>query len=120
MAKARTSTAPRGSVGLDLDGDFLAAVSVAEGRIQAAVSAELPEGVMHDGLSTPLVYLDDVHVPPLLRRLDAETRVTDVLDRWSAAIGTRKAAQVLAWLLRHDVVRTVSVSCGSSSINPRA
>ena len=49
MAKSRTNTGPRGSVGLDLDGDFLAAVTVADGRIQAAVSTELPEGVMRDG-----------------------------------------------------------------------
>ena len=39
----------KGSVGLDLDGDFLAAVTMADGRIQSAVSADLPEGAMHDG-----------------------------------------------------------------------
>jgi type IV pilus assembly protein PilM len=49
MAKSRSNPAPSGSVGLDLDGDFLAAVTVADGRIQSAVSAELPEGVMNDG-----------------------------------------------------------------------
>ena len=49
MAKSRSNNGPRGSVGLDLDGDFLAAVTVADGRIQSAVSAELPEGVMQDG-----------------------------------------------------------------------
>lgn len=49
MAKSRANTGPHGSVGLDLDGDFLAAVTVADGRIQTAVSAELPEGVMNEG-----------------------------------------------------------------------
>jgi len=49
MANSRSNTGPRGSVGLDLDGDFLAAVTVADGRIQSAVSSELPQGVMHDG-----------------------------------------------------------------------
>src|SRR5687768_301858 len=49
MAISRTNTGPRGSVGLDLDGDFLSAVVVAEGRISSAISAELPEGVMSDG-----------------------------------------------------------------------
>lgn len=49
MAKTRSNSGPRGSVGLDLDGDFLAAVAVADGRIQAAVSSDLPEGVMRDG-----------------------------------------------------------------------
>ena len=49
MAKTRSNNGPRGSVGLDLDGDFLAAVAVSDGRIQSAVSSELPEGVMQDG-----------------------------------------------------------------------
>jgi type IV pilus assembly protein PilM len=49
MAKTRTNTGPRGSVGLDLDGDFLAAVVASDGRIQSAMSAALPDGVMSDG-----------------------------------------------------------------------
>ena len=49
MAKTRSSSGPHGSVGLDIDGDFLAAVTVADGRIQSAVSSELPTGVMRDG-----------------------------------------------------------------------
>ena len=49
MAISRTNAGPRGSVGLDLDGDFLSAVVVADGRISSAMSAELPEGVMSDG-----------------------------------------------------------------------
>jgi type IV pilus assembly protein PilM len=49
MAITRTNNGPRGSVGLDLDGDFLAAVTTADGRIQSAMSAELPPGVMSDG-----------------------------------------------------------------------
>ena len=49
MAISRTTNGPRGSVGLDLDGDYLAAVVAAEGRIQTAISAELPDGVMSDG-----------------------------------------------------------------------
>jgi type IV pilus assembly protein PilM len=49
MAITRTNNGPRGSVGLDLDGDFLAAVVASDGRIQSAMSAELPQGVMSDG-----------------------------------------------------------------------
>lgn len=49
MAISRTVTPSRGSVGLDLEGDFLAAVAIADGRIQSAISADLPEGVMADG-----------------------------------------------------------------------
>jgi len=60
MAKSRTTTGPRGSVGLDLDGDFLAAVAVADGRIQTAVSAKLPEGVMLDGEVVDSEALGDV------------------------------------------------------------
>lgn len=39
----------RGSVGLDLDGDFLSIVHAGDGRIQSAVSHQLPEGVMNEG-----------------------------------------------------------------------
>jgi type IV pilus assembly protein PilM len=49
MATSASNSGPRGSVGLDLDGDFLSAVTVADGRIQSAISSDLPEGVMHDG-----------------------------------------------------------------------
>ena len=49
MAISRTNSGPRGSVGLDLDGDFLSVVVVSEGRISSALSAPLPEGVMSDG-----------------------------------------------------------------------
>src|ERR671935_915945 len=40
---------PRGSVGLDLDGGFVAAVQAQDGRISRAASAELPAGVITDG-----------------------------------------------------------------------
>ncbi|HEX4760501.1 MAG TPA: pilus assembly protein PilM [Thermoleophilaceae bacterium] len=37
------------SVGLDIDGRFLAAAQVKDGRLVRAISAELPEGVIKDG-----------------------------------------------------------------------
>src|SRR3954454_22426953 len=40
---------PRGSVGLDLDGAFVAAVQAQDGRICRAASMELPSGVITDG-----------------------------------------------------------------------
>jgi len=50
MASPRTKNGgPRGSVGLDLDGDFLSIVHAGDGRIQSAVSHQLPEGVMSEG-----------------------------------------------------------------------
>jgi type IV pilus assembly protein PilM len=39
----------RGSVGLDLDGAFVAAVQAHDGRISRAASMELPSGVISDG-----------------------------------------------------------------------
>ncbi len=60
MAIPRTNTGQRGSVGLDLDGDFLAAVVVADGRIHSALSAELPEGIMSDGEVVDSERLADV------------------------------------------------------------
>jgi type IV pilus assembly protein PilM len=49
MANSRSSQGPSGSVGLDIDGDFLSVVTVADGRIQSAISSDLPDGVMKDG-----------------------------------------------------------------------
>ena len=39
----------RGTVGLDIDGRFVAAVQASEGRIERVASVELPEGVVRDG-----------------------------------------------------------------------
>ncbi len=39
----------RGTVGLDIDGRYLAAVQVSDGRIEQAASTELPEGIVRDG-----------------------------------------------------------------------
>jgi type IV pilus assembly protein PilM len=41
--------AARNSVGLDLDGSYVAAVSVVDGVIQEAASADLPGGLIRDG-----------------------------------------------------------------------
>jgi type IV pilus assembly protein PilM len=40
---------PRGSVGLDLDGAFVAAIQAQDGRVSRAASMELPSGVITDG-----------------------------------------------------------------------
>jgi type IV pilus assembly protein PilM len=49
MALSLGKKNPRGSVGLDLDGAFVAAVQAHDGRISRAASAELPAGVITDG-----------------------------------------------------------------------
>jgi type IV pilus assembly protein PilM len=49
MALPIGNTSARGSVGLDIDGGFLAAVQVGNGRVERAVSTELPEGIVSAG-----------------------------------------------------------------------
>ena len=49
MALTLSKKNPRGIVGLDLDGAFLAAVQAGGGRISRAASTELPPGVITDG-----------------------------------------------------------------------
>ena len=49
MALTLSKKNPRGTVGLDLDGAFLAAVQAGGGRISRAASTELPDGVITDG-----------------------------------------------------------------------
>lgn len=49
MALSRGTTTPRGSVGLDIDGAFLAAVQVSGQAVARAVSADLAPGLVADG-----------------------------------------------------------------------
>jgi type IV pilus assembly protein PilM len=49
MALSLGKRTPRGSVGLDLDGGYVAAVRADSGRVLSAVSEELPEGLVKDG-----------------------------------------------------------------------
>lgn len=49
MALRLGKNGTRASVGLDLDGSYIAAVSVADGVIQQAASTDLPQGLMRDG-----------------------------------------------------------------------
>jgi type IV pilus assembly protein PilM len=49
----------RGIVGLDLDGEFIAAVQIGADGISNAVSAELPPGVITDGEVTDVPALSD-------------------------------------------------------------
>jgi len=49
MAISFRKNSARGTVGLDIDGRFLAAVQASNGRIDRAASVHLPEGVVRDG-----------------------------------------------------------------------
>jgi type IV pilus assembly protein PilM len=49
MALSLRKTSDRGSVGLDIDGRYLAAAQVDGGRLVRSASHELPEGVVADG-----------------------------------------------------------------------
>ena len=49
MALPSRNTSPRGTVGLDVDGRFLAAVEASPGRVERAVSTDLPDGMVSDG-----------------------------------------------------------------------
>src|SRR3954463_3232750 len=49
MALRLGNRAARGSVGLDLDGSYISAVSIDGGVIQDAASADLPAGLVRDG-----------------------------------------------------------------------
>src|SRR5215212_11745488 len=49
----------RGIVGLDLDGQFLAAVQVSSDGVSRAVSADLPPGVISDGEVTDVPALSE-------------------------------------------------------------
>jgi type IV pilus assembly protein PilM len=55
MALRLANRSARASVGLDLDGSYLSAVSIAGGVIQKAASVDMPAGLLRDG------EVEDVH-----------------------------------------------------------
>src|SRR5690242_11856173 len=57
MALTLSRKNPRGSVGLDLDGAFVAAVQTSSGRISRAESLDLPSGLITDGEVTDVERL---------------------------------------------------------------
>jgi type IV pilus assembly protein PilM len=59
MAIALRKNSNRGIVGLDLDGQFIAAVQTTAGGISRAVSQDLPPGVITDGEVTDVPALSD-------------------------------------------------------------
>ena len=65
---------PRGSVGLDLDGAFVAAVQAQDGRISRAASMELPSGVITDGEVSDVERLTE-SLKTFFKENDLPTRV---------------------------------------------
>jgi type IV pilus assembly protein PilM len=59
MALSLRKTTARGSVGLDIDGRYLAAAQVDAGRVVRSASLDLPEGVVSDGEVTDAAALAD-------------------------------------------------------------
>ena len=49
MKRPSRNSSPRGTVGLDVDGGYVAAVQASGGRLQQAASMELPPGLVTDG-----------------------------------------------------------------------
>jgi hypothetical protein len=49
MAFTLRKTSGGGTIGLDIDGRYLAAAQVANGRVTQSASHELPEGLVRDG-----------------------------------------------------------------------
>src|SRR3954471_8051436 len=65
---------PRGSVGLDLDGAFVAAVQTQDGRVSRAASMELPSGVITDGEVSDVQRLTE-SLKTFFKENDLPTRV---------------------------------------------
>ena len=74
MALTLSRKNPRGSVGLDLDGAFVAAVQTEAGRISRAASMELPSGVISDGEVTDVERLSE-SLKTFFKENDLPTRV---------------------------------------------
>lgn len=75
MKRLRLRTAgSRGSLGLDIDGGYLAAVEVREGRISRAASADLPAGLFAEGEVNDASVLEE-EIRAFFKRNDLSRRV---------------------------------------------
>lgn len=74
----------RGSVGLDLDGAYLAAVEIADGKLARAMSADLPPGLIADG--------EVANPEGLAEALRAFARRHDLSRRVRLGVGNRQVA----------------------------
>jgi type IV pilus assembly protein PilM len=59
MAFSLRKNSERGSIGLDIDGRYLAAAQVDAGKVVRSATYDLPEGVVHDGEVTNAAALSD-------------------------------------------------------------
>lgn len=70
MALGFLSSGPRGAVGLDIDGAYVAAVDAGPDRVRRAVSADLPAGLVQDG------EVEDVHsLSQFLKQFSRENKL---------------------------------------------
>ena len=60
LSLIKNNRSPRGSLGLDLDSGYLAAVQLADGHIVRTTSADLPPGVVRDGEIADVPALRDI------------------------------------------------------------
>jgi hypothetical protein len=62
------------------------------------------EAVTHPALAQPLAFLDDIHVPALLRGIGPSAKVSDLLEHWSAREGMRRSLGLARWLIDRRIV----------------
>ena len=125
MALSLRKNKDRGSVGLDIDGRYVAAVQAESGRLTSVASSELPEGVVSDGeVVDPAALADhlkrfvsEAHLPKRIRlgvanqqivvRVVELPQIEDAVER--AAAVRFQAAETIAMpldeaVLDHQVV----------------
>ena len=93
MAFSLRKSSDRGSVGLDIDGRYLAAAQVSGGRVTHASSQGLPEGLVRDG--------------EVLVVCEVKTRVSDACGTPHEAVTADKLERLqrlaLLWADAHDL-----------------
>lgn len=111
MAFSLRKTSPRGFVGLDIDGQFLAAVEVDGDRLVHAVSAELPPGVVVGGevkdpgvLTAELKSLFRVHALPKRVRLGVSSQQIAVRQIELPVIGDQTERDAAVRFLAGDAI----------------
>jgi hypothetical protein len=68
---------------------------------------ELRDAVNHPCLDRPLVFLGGVEIAPLLRLVTGPSDLNHILDRWASIVAAPKAASLLGWLVRNEILEAI-------------
>ena len=66
------------------------------------------QGISGPGVQSPVVFLDDVPIAPLLAAISGTMQCSDVIRTWSPGVSPIKGIRVLNYMLHHEILQVLS------------